>query len=342
MIALKGLPGSPYTRKMLSLLRYRRLPYRYIHARHGETKGLPQPKVDLIPVFYFQNESGKLDAQVDSTFILRRLDTEHTGRSVIPDNPVLRFLDYLFEDYADEWLTKAMFHYRWHFAADAKMAAEILPYWGGITAPEETLVAKSKEFGQRQIDRLYVVGSNETTAPIIEASYQRFLQLFAAHLTQFPFLMGERPGASDFAVFGQLTQLAQFDPTSTSLTLENAPRVYSWVSLTEDLSGLEPKQEHWLSGSDLPQTLTALLHEMGRTYVPVMLANAAAYGAGESKVECIVDDEPWQQRTFAYQAHCVDWIREEYNALDSAERSTIDELLAGTGCDLLLKGVRVS
>ena len=336
MIFLKGIPGSPYTRKMLSLLRYRRLPYRYLHARHGETKGLPQPKVDLIPVFYFQDQGGNLEAQVDSTYILRRMEIEHAGRSVIPDDAVLRFLDYLLEDYADEWLTKAMFHYRWHFEADAKMAAGILPYWGDITAPEEALAKKSEQFGQRQINRLYVVGSNKTTAPIIEASYQRFLQLFTEHLNRYPFLMGNRPGASDFAVFGQLTQLAQFDPTSTELTLKQAPRVYAWVSMTEDLSGLEPKQEQWLKGSDVPRTLSAIFHEMGRTYVPVMLANAAAYRTGEPKVECIVDGKPWQQTTFTYQAHCVDWIREEYAKLDEPDRCAIDDLLTGTGCESLL------
>ncbi len=342
MILLKGLPGSPYTRKMLSLLRYRRLPYRYLHARHGETEDLPQPKVNLIPVFYFQDDDGELEAQIDSTYILRRLENEHAGRQAIPDDPVLRFLDYLLEDYADEWLTKAMFHYRWHFDADAELAARILPYWSDICAPEKLLAEKAEQFGQRQINRLYVVGSNATTAPIIEASYQRFLQLFSEHLERYPFLMGNRPGASDFAVFGQLTQLAQFDPTSTGITLQQAPRVYSWVSLTEDLSGLEPEPRHWLPTADAPSTLWALLREMGRTYVPVMLANAAAWRASESTVNCMVEDKTWRQTTFPYQTHCVDRIRAEYEALDSKVRSKIDALLAGTGCEALVNRVELT
>ena len=110
LLPVRGSPASPYTRKMLALLRYRRIAYRYLQAASDE---LPEPKVGLIPVFYFTGDNGELVAEVDSTPIIRRLEQEYSGRSVIPADPVMAFINYLLEDYFDEWLTKAMFHYRW-------------------------------------------------------------------------------------------------------------------------------------------------------------------------------------------------------------------------------------
>ena len=125
LLPVRGSPGSPYTRKMLALLRFRRIPYRYLQAAQD---GLPEPKVKLIPIFYFANESGELEAEVDSTPIIRRLEAEYPSRSVIPEDPVMGFIDSLVEDYGDEWLTKAMFHYRWYYDADIDMAGSVLPH----------------------------------------------------------------------------------------------------------------------------------------------------------------------------------------------------------------------
>ena len=56
-IALKGAPGSPYTRKMLALLRYRQLPYRFIQGMvDGAENDLPEAKVQLLPTFYFVDD----------------------------------------------------------------------------------------------------------------------------------------------------------------------------------------------------------------------------------------------------------------------------------------------
>ena len=267
---------------------------------------------------------------------MRRFERDYPDRKIVPSDPAIAFLDYLLEDFADEWLTKAMFHYRWHFPGDADQAAEILPRWSVKPMTDAALAPVKAFIKERQISRLYVVGSNDITAPVIEASYRRTLGAMKRHLEVHPFLMGARPGTSDFAAYGQLTQLARFDPTPTAITLAEAPRLFAWTEVLEDLSGVEPTEADWISRDAIPATLRDLFVEMGRVYVPVMLANAEAVMQGAKKVETEVDGRPWVQEPFPYQAKCVKWIVEEYGKLDGAARQAVSSIIAGTGCERLL------
>ncbi|MBS0361563.1 MAG: glutathione S-transferase [Proteobacteria bacterium] len=335
LISLKGVPGSPYTRKMLALLRYRRLPYRLLMGSH-DAPGMPAPKVSLLPTFYFPDASGQLQAVTDSSPILRRLDATYPDRKVRPDDPALAFLDSLLEDYGDEWLTKAMFHYRWHYADDIRRASNVLPAWRGTWASDAELKAASDGIAARQIPRLRYVGSNPKTWDLIEASYRRFLLVFEAHLREHPFFLGGRPGGGDFAAFGQLTQLVGFDPTPQAVASELAPRVFAWVGSTEDLTGLEPKDGDWVSAAAPPPTLKALLAEIGRVYAPLLLANAKAVQAGAAEVEVEIDGQTWTQQPFPYQAKCLMWLREEFAGLSPADRATVTSALEGTGCEAIV------
>ncbi len=334
-IIISGAPGSPYTRKMLALLRYRRIPYRYVQTSAARKLGLPVAKVPLLPTFYFPDDQDGQLPVTDSSPIIRRLETLSAARQVIAPDPVVAMLDMVLEDYADEWLTKPMFHFRWRYPADIKRSAEVLPHWRHGIATDAQIKAHGDEFARRQIDRLGVVGSNDTTARVIEDSYRRFLSAFDAHLTNFPFLLGHRPGAADFAFAGQLTQLAQFDPTPMAITLENGGRVYAWVSTLEDLSGLEPAPTDWLTRDAIPDTLHALLAEMGRVYTPVMLANERAVKSGAGQVNAVVDGQPWQQRPFPYQAKCLRWLRDAHAQLSDVDRAAFDSIISGTGLEAI-------
>jgi glutathione S-transferase len=335
-LLLSGAPASPYTRKMVALLRYRRIAYRLLLSSSG-APGLPQAKPPLLPTFYLPGDDGALQAVTDSTPLIRRFETEFAGRAVLPRDPALALIDALLEDFGDEWLTKAMFHYRWHYAADIRKGGEVLACWRGGPHDDAALAATAEAVRGRQIPRLRYVGSNAATAPVIEAGYRRVLLALEEHFRAHRFLMGARPGASDFAIYGQLTQLVHFDPTPMALAAEIAPRVVAWVLLMEDLSGLEPTDADWLDVTRLPAGLQALLRECGRLYAPLLLANAQALQQGQAEVQARIDGQPWVQQAFAYQGKCLAWLRRDHAGLSAADRARADAALAGSGNEALFK-----
>ncbi|MBS1177066.1 MAG: glutathione S-transferase [Proteobacteria bacterium] len=333
-LLLSGAPGSPYTRKMVALLRYRRIAYRLLLSTTG-APALPAAKPPLLPTFYLPGPDGALQAVTDSTPLIRRFEAEFAGRAVVPADPALALVDALLEDFGDEWLTKAMFHYRWTYPADIRKAGEVLACWRGGPHDDAALAATADAVRQRQIPRLRYVGSNPSTGPVIEAGYQRVLLALEDHFRTHRFLMGARPGASDFALYGQLTQLVHFDPTSMALAAEIAPRVGAWVLMMEDLSGLEPTDTDWLNVTRLPDSLKALLRETGRLYVPLLRANAQALQAGQAELQATIDGQPWVQQAFPYQGKCLAWLRRDHQALSAADRARADAVLAGSGCEAL-------
>jgi glutathione S-transferase len=335
-LKFKGAPGSPYTRKMLALLRYRHIPYELLIGDQSTKSGLPEAKVGLLPTFYLPDTDGKLEAVVDSTPLIRRFEQEFSGRATIPPDPVVSFINYLLEDYGDEWLTKAMFHYRWYYDADIEMAGKILPRWRGLNTSAEELAQQQAYIANRQITRLYVVGSNDITAPVIEDSYVRFLVIFDQIIERQTFLFGNRPSSADFAFYAQLTQLAKFDPTPAKICLDKAPRVYAWTDVVDDLSGNPAAEDGFIDRDALQGILSDLLTEVGRTYVPALLANAQAMMKGDDQMETTIDGRQWVQPTFPYQVKCLQWIRGMFADLNEQDQSFVEKLLAGSGCEPLV------
>ena len=337
-IEVIGAPGSPYTRKLVALLRYRRIPY-VVHWRDVaavlKEKGLEPPKVALLPTVLLPEGDEDYQVAIDSSPVLRTLDQRFSRRRVRPVDPALALVDSLLEDFADEWGTKLMFHYRWHFAADAEFCGIELPLAMEPQMPADAQAKLGKHFRERQQGRLHYVGSNEITAPVIEAAYLRLLGLLNDHIEQQRFLLGQRPGAGDFALFGQLSQLALFDPTPRTLAHDNAPRVVAWTTVMDDLSGHAIQRPAWVALEEQPNTLHALLGEIGRVYAPLLLANARAVAEGVAEFTTEVDGSRWVQQTFPYQAKCLQWLREEYTALDTEHRERFDRAIAGTGCETI-------
>ena len=363
-IKVFGNVGSPYTQKILALLRYRNIPYSVSWGdvvHNLSLLNIEPPKPVLLPTLIFKDDNNKDICKTDTTPIIRHLEKLYSNKSVIPISPVLSFLNYMLEDFADEWTTKYMFHYRWYFDEDAENAKKMLVLQHKLNIDDDSLQEFGNVIADRQINRLWVVGSSDETASLIDQSYKRYLQLMENHLSKLPFMFGNRPSSSDFGLYGQLTQLVGFDPTPSNIAYKNAPRTVSWVSTMSDLSGLhnkggigeffgiDNKEEDknlnyfndndygWIETENIPNTLSNIFKEIGKVYIPCLIANSKAYDNGDDVWETKIDDSKWKQRTFSYQAKCLNWIKEEFDKLSSSDKNKVNCFLEGTGCNEILK-----
>ncbi len=336
-LGLVGHFGSPYSMKMRAVLRYRRIPFRWMIRDSAADRGIPKPPVAIIPVIAFPGSDGTyVESMVDSSPQIDRLETMYAGRSLTHPDPGRHFLDLLIEDYADEWITKCMYHYRWfdEYPGAIDKAGSLLPLATNLRLAGETLERAKAHIIRRQTGRTPLVGSTVGNQPVIESSYRRLLAILEESIIERDFLFGSRPARADFGLFGQLIQLIRWEPDSMEIAVKDAPHVYSWIDKIDDLSGLEVSDDDWDSG-DLPSALDRLLREIGRTYAPFLIANAQASAASASEVVCEIDGIEYRQSPFPYQVKCLQWLREAYGGLGPAARADVDQALNGTGAEQL-------
>ncbi len=322
-----GQNGSPYSVKLRAVMRYRRLPFDWVLRTERNMAEFAAVKPLLMPLIRFPGEA---QWRIDSTPIIEDLEQRHPGqRSVLPASSGRAFLAYLIEDFADEWLTKAMFHYRWAADADIRYASvwiadDCFPDHKG-----DARAVAAERFATRQIERMPLVGCTRQNAPIIEASYTRTLDLLETHVGLHDYLFGSRPSLADFGLFGQLKTLAT-DPTPLAIMRERAQRTESWTRQLDDASGLEG--EWYPAHVALPEATVGLLRLAAETYLPFLVANAGAIERGDEQVEVTLLGRTYAQAPFGYQQKCLAALRRRFASLDAVSLDEIGPLLEETGC----------
>ena len=337
-IKLIGNVASPYTRKMVAYLRYKRIPYEVIWGQPEDVlkkMNIEPPKPILLPVFILDRD-GQATAVTDSTPLIREFEEKYPDRSVLPKDPALNFINFILEDFGDEWCTKFMFHYRWHFDEDADNAGTILPLGINSALTDDELAFFKEHFAKRQIDRLWVVGSNNDTAEFIDKSYKNVLSIFEEHFKKYPFLLGNFPSSCDFAVYGQFTQLVGFDPTPRRIAHEISPRTVAYVNTLDDRGGLDYVEED-NSLDSLSDSIQDLFKELSTSYIPTMIENHKAINEGVKEWSVDLAGYPWKQKSFPYQAKCLDWIRQEFKDLDNENQEKVLSFLTATNCQSLVE-----
>jgi len=323
---LYGAELSPYSIKVRSYLRYKGLEFEWLARSNARQEEFARyAKLPLIPVLVDADET----ALQDSTPIIEKLEAQHAEPSITPDDPALAFVAALIEDYADEWLNKAMFHYRWSYPEDQESAARRITdmIFEGAEKPEGI----EDSVRTRMIGRLYHVGSSPETAALIEGSFARALAQFETLLSGRAYLFGGRPSIADFGVAAQLAQLLS-DPTPGALIRAQAPNVVRWIERMEN-----PKAEGaFASFDDVKEAVAELLRaEVAGAYLAWMAANAAAVADDANGVAVEIAGTMFTQKPQRYAAKAFGELRRK-RAL--VEDDALAALLGETGCDAYLSG----
>ena len=322
-----GSELSPYSIKVRSYFRYKRIPHEWIvRSAANEAEFQRHAKLPLVPLVV----AGDGQRWQDSTPIIEHFETIYPEPSIHPDDPALGFLSALLEEYGDEWGNKPMFHYRWFYEADQRSAAERLARSMMPGLDESSLAGGMEMVLSRMVPRLALVGSSEETRGQIEGSFLRQLDILEKHLATRPFLFGARPAFGDFGLFAQLHQCST-DPTPGAILRERAPGVLAWIGRMLDPvaeGGFEP----WPA---LAPTLAPLLRdEVGAVFLPWSVANARALASGEAQLTLDLGGKPFRQEPQKYHAKSLAALRARYAAV--AERAVLDPVLDAAGCRAVL------
>ncbi len=329
MLKLYGALASPYSMKVRAALRWLRVPHGWVQMGMEHAEIMTRVKPAVIPIVEY--EDGRL--AVDSTPLLVDFDAvAPADRRILPDDPLIRFTVLLIEDFADEWLTKVMFHYRWAAEEDQRVMSQAIIYDRLRSHGLEAIGLAGAQFRDRQVGRMGLVGCGPEHAPQIAETYARVLALLEAMVPDRQFLFGSRPSLADFGIFGQFSQLA-IDPTPCAIMRRDAPLTWRWLMGVDDASGLEGE---WAGREVLADPAVAgLLRLVADIYLPFLAANAAAIEAGAADFAVPVFDTVHRQPVFRYQAKCLASLREQFAALEPAVKSDVTKLLGRPAAAIL-------
>jgi glutathione S-transferase len=331
MYRLNGALGSPYSLKMRALMRYRRIAHVWVHGADSRD-ALSKVRAPVIPVVEYPDGS----FHNDSTPLIYDLESRNPDRSVIPPDPARAFLAHLIEDFADEWVTKAMFGYRWLEDVDQVQMSRWLAFdalKGGGLEQSQSFAA---QFRARQVGRMAIVGCTRENFPLIETSTRGLLDALEAHVTDRHCLFGTRPSIAEFGLYGQLSQLG-VDPTPEAMMRRDYPYSLRWLLHVDDMSGIEGEWD--APDAPLPPIMAVLLNQVGEIYLPFLQANSDAIAAGQDTFSITAMGLPYSQGVFKYQVKCLADLRARHAALDAEARARVDPLLDKAGCLAALAAV---
>lgn len=318
---------SPFSMKMRTYFRYRRIPFQWISGEHANNVAQTKVETYMVPVL----ESPDGTFKNDSTRLIDELEDTFSERRATPDNEADAFLAFLIEDFMDEWLLWPFFAYRWGTDEDRLHNSKWIVYehfGGNVSNP--VFQQLSQFWAERQVTGMDLLcGSFE----ILDDSLHRFLEITEHLFTHGMFIFGSRPSRAEIAIFGILSQLI-IDPAPAALMREKFNMTYRWVNLMEDLSGVEGEWEPVSTDTNRFQNARILdiLKLSGTYHLPLLAANAKALENGEKRFSFDVEGQAYTRKAHNRHAGCLEALRKHYARLSEDSKTVLHDALEASGC----------
>jgi glutathione S-transferase len=324
---LFGAEISPFSVKVRSYLRYKKIPYKWITNQQSK-EYLKHAKLPLIPLLLSSDGT----SMQDSTPIIESLEKKYKDPSLYPEDSRLSFIAALIEEYADEWGNKHMFHYRWSYKADQNLASKRLAAVNVSTLIKYIPIVSSLALDKgaqmirnRMLPRISFVGSSDKNKDQIESSFKRLIRLLDNHFKIFPYLFGGRPSIADFGLWGQLYN-SWIDVTARNL-INQRPSLVDWIKKMEN-----PKIEgDFVGWSDVHKTIEPILEkEIGGLFLPWSNANLEALNTNKKEFSINLEGKDFSQKSQKYHGKSLLELIHKYERMPLKE--SLKPILDKTGC----------
>ena len=313
---LYGMDCSYFTGKLEAYYQTKGLPFRFVELDTRNFRSCAEATgVFQLPCV----ETPDGEWLTDTTAILDRLESESAGPRLQPSDPAAAFCSLLLEDLFDEWYWRPALYYRWAFDEDARL----MSHWIARTLGRDVrlpLFLRQRRILRRQRN-VYLKrdGVTPATSATIEALYLDTLRELDAVFARRPFLLGDRPCAADFGLFGPFFRHFFCDPTPGRLMREHGPHVAHWVTRLwktrpADLEGVPEI-------SSVPDDLGFFFDLIADDYLPYLDANARAVGAGADQVGFRAQGVDWQIPSAPYRVECFNALKRRFAALGDDARA---------------------
>jgi glutathione S-transferase len=270
---LFGAETSAYSTKMRSYLNYKAFAFDWVpRTQESEAELKRVSRFATLPVLVAPSGF----AVHDTTPLIEALEADSPEPSATPADPALAFLACVLEEYADSWLAKAVFHYRWGRKKDQKIAAQraIDEYF--TQSPPEDRKASEDLAIETMTGQLKLMQVDGELGDVVEKSFKKFIKLLDDHLRKHLFLFGERPSVADFAIAGQLIQMLK-DPTPAKIIEKDGEFVAKWCEFMTAPTASGP----FASLDDLRETLAPIFaDDLAAFFLPWAAENLESSLAG--------------------------------------------------------------